>query len=87
MQGFFFPGMLDVGIACGVEAMSRVGLGANVIHGPGYFQPADWPWDTAPDQFTYVERIAKARAQPRLSFAPRDGQDEGQDGGQMKMEE
>ena len=25
--------------------MSHVGLGANVINGPGYFQPPDWPWD------------------------------------------
>ena len=48
----------DVGIGCGVEAMSRVGLGTNVIHGPGYFHPPDWPWDSIPDQFTYVERLA-----------------------------
>ena len=26
---------IEVGIACGVEAMSRVGLGANVRNGPG----------------------------------------------------
>ncbi len=52
---------IDVGIACGVEVMSHVGLGANVINGPGYFQPPNWPWDTAPDQFTMAERIAKNR--------------------------
>ena len=52
---------IDVGIACGIEVMSHVGLGANVIHGPGYFQPPDWPWDTAPDQFTMAERIATHR--------------------------
>ena len=23
-------------------------LGANVINGPGYFQPPEWGWDTAP---------------------------------------
>ena len=34
-------GSIDTGIACGVEVMSRVGLGANVISGPGFFQPAD----------------------------------------------
>ena len=28
-------GAIDVGIACGVEAMSRVGLGANAFNGPG----------------------------------------------------
>jgi acetyl-CoA C-acetyltransferase len=54
-------GSIDAGIACGVEVMSHVGLGANVINGPGYFQPPDWPWDTAPDQFTMAERIAKNR--------------------------
>lgn len=52
---------INIGIGCGVEAMSRVGLGQNVYNGPGYFQPPVWPWDTAPDQFTMVERIAKNR--------------------------
>ena len=52
---------IDIGIACGVEVMSHVGLGANVINGPGYFQPPNWPWDTAPDQFSMAERIAKNR--------------------------
>ena len=54
-------GSIDSGIACGVEVMSHVGLGANAINGPGYFQPPDWPWDTAPDQFTMAERIAQNR--------------------------
>jgi acetyl-CoA C-acetyltransferase len=54
-------GSIDVGIACGVEVMSRVGLGANVLSGPGFFQPADWPWDSTPDQFGSAERIAKKR--------------------------
>ncbi|MEZ4330800.1 MAG: steroid 3-ketoacyl-CoA thiolase [Myxococcota bacterium] len=54
-------GTIDVGMACGLEMMSHVGLGANVINGPGYFIPPDWPWDTAPDQFTMAERIATNR--------------------------
>jgi acetyl-CoA C-acetyltransferase len=54
-------GSIDVGIACGVEVMSHVGLGANVLNGPGFFQPEDWPWDSTPDQFTSAERIAKKR--------------------------
>jgi acetyl-CoA C-acetyltransferase len=54
-------GSLDIGLACGVEVMSHVGLGANVIKGPGFFQPSDWPWDSTPDQFTSAERIAKKR--------------------------
>jgi acetyl-CoA C-acetyltransferase len=51
---------IDVGIACGVEAMSRVGLGANVFNGPGKSRPDSFPWDM-PDQFGAAERIAKKR--------------------------
>ncbi|MFQ5477206.1 MAG: steroid 3-ketoacyl-CoA thiolase [Candidatus Binatia bacterium] len=50
---------IDVGIACGVESMSHVGLGANVINGPGFFQTTPWPWDQTPDQFGSAERIAQ----------------------------
>ena len=50
-------GAVDVGIACGVEAMSRVGLGANALNGPGSSRPPDFPWDM-PDQFGAAERIA-----------------------------
>jgi acetyl-CoA C-acetyltransferase len=49
---------IDTGIACGVEAMSRVGLGANVFNGPGSSKPENFPWDM-PDQFGAAERIAK----------------------------
>jgi acetyl-CoA C-acetyltransferase len=48
-------GSIDVGIACGIELMSHVRLGANVINGPGFFQPADWPWDSTPDQFSSID--------------------------------
>src|SRR5580704_5274520 len=48
---------IDVGIGCGVEAMSRVGLGANAFNGPGKSRPDDFPWDM-PDQFGAAERIA-----------------------------
>jgi acetyl-CoA C-acetyltransferase len=51
-------GAIDVGIACGVEAMSRVGLGANAFNGPGKSRPDDFPWDM-PDQFGAAERIAE----------------------------
>ncbi len=61
ISAFIKAGSFDVGIACGVESMSRVGLGTNVINGPGYFHPPDWPWDSEPDQFTYAERLAKHR--------------------------
>jgi acetyl-CoA C-acetyltransferase len=49
---------IDSGIACGVEAMSRVGLGANAYNGPGKSKPEDFPWDM-PDQFGAAERIAQ----------------------------
>ena len=61
ISSFVRSDSIDAGIACGVEVMSHVGLGANVINGPGYFQPPDWPWDTSPDQFTSAERIANNR--------------------------
>jgi acetyl-CoA C-acetyltransferase len=53
-------GAIDVGIACGVEMMSRVGLGQNVFNGPGRPRPPDFPWDM-PDQFGAAERIAERR--------------------------
>jgi acetyl-CoA C-acetyltransferase len=58
-------GQINIGIAGGVEAMSRVGLGANAYNGPGFFQTADWPWDSTPDQFSSVERIVKKRGLTR----------------------
>ncbi len=54
-------GSIECGIACGVESMSRVGLGANVVGGPGFFTPADWSWDSPLSQFEAAERIARHR--------------------------
>ncbi len=54
-------GSINIGIAAGVESMSRVGLGANVYNGPGYYIPESWPWDSTPDQFTSAQRIADNR--------------------------
>jgi len=51
-------GAIDVGIGCGVEAMSRVPLGANVFNGPGRSRPPGWSVDM-PDQFGAAERIAE----------------------------
>lgn len=50
-------GAMEVGIGCGVEAMSRVGLGSNVMNGPGRSKPDPFPWDM-PNQFEAAERIA-----------------------------
>ena len=54
-------GQINIGIAAGVESMSRVGLGANAIHGPGYFVTDHWPWDQAQTQFEAADRIAANR--------------------------
>ena len=51
-------GAVDVAIGCGVEAMSRVPLGANTAKGVGHPIPSDLPYDM-PDQFNAAERIAK----------------------------
>src|SRR3990170_2730453 len=61
IAGLIAAGAIEVGIACGVEAMSRVPLGANVMNGPGYYQPPDWPWDSPQTQFEAAERIARNR--------------------------
>jgi acetyl-CoA C-acetyltransferase len=50
-------GVFDVGVACGVEMMSRVPIGANT-RGPGRPQPRDFPHDM-PNQFVAAERIAR----------------------------
>ncbi len=53
-------GAMDVGIGCGVEAMSRVGLGANIVDAPGTPRPDDWDIDL-PNQFEGADRIAEDR--------------------------
>ena len=54
-------GSLDIAIACGVESMSRVRMGSNVMNGPGNYLPPSWPWDTPPNQFIHAERVASRR--------------------------
>jgi acetyl-CoA C-acetyltransferase len=52
-------GAIDVGIACGVETMSRVPIGVNLYNGPGHYKTDDYPWDDPPkSQFGGAERIA-----------------------------
>jgi acetyl-CoA C-acetyltransferase len=58
IAGLIAADAIDVGIACGVEMMSRVGLGANVMSGPGVPRPDGWDLDL-PDQFTGADRIAE----------------------------
>jgi acetyl-CoA C-acetyltransferase len=59
IAGLIAAGAIDIGIACGIEAMSRISLGANA--GPDRNWRAE-SWDIdLPDQFTAAERIAKRR--------------------------
>ncbi|MFD4462277.1 steroid 3-ketoacyl-CoA thiolase [Nocardia sp. NPDC058480] len=60
IAGLIATGAIDVGVACGVEAMSRVPLGANVGTEAGTRRPASWSIDL-PDQFGAAERIARRR--------------------------
>ena len=53
-------GGIRAGIACGVESMSRIPLGANVPKGAGSPRPADWDIDL-PDQFAGADRIVRDR--------------------------
>ncbi len=57
-------GSIEVGIACGVESMSRIPLGANVPAGLGDPRPDDWDIDL-PNQFEAADRIARNRGLTR----------------------
>lgn len=56
--------VIGIGIACGVEAMSRVPLGANVGEHAGPRRPPLWDIDL-PVQFEAAERIARRRGLSR----------------------
>ena len=69
VAGLIAADAIGAGIACGVEAMSRVALGANSGTGAGKPRPASWDIDM-PNQFVAAERIAQRRG---LSRADVDG--------------
>ncbi|MFI7589718.1 steroid 3-ketoacyl-CoA thiolase [Spongisporangium articulatum] len=58
IAGLIAAGAIEAGMGCGVEMMSRVGLGANVGGATRY--PDDWDIDM-PDQYRAAERIARHR--------------------------
>ncbi len=60
VQGLLLAGAAEVAIGCGVEAMSRVPLGAEAMHGPGSSRTEDFPFDM-PSQFGAAQRIAERR--------------------------
>ena len=59
IAGLIATGAIEVGVACGVEAMSRVPLGAN-RGDAGSPRPESWDIDL-PNQFLAAERIAERR--------------------------
>ncbi|MCZ4277832.1 steroid 3-ketoacyl-CoA thiolase [Rhodococcus sp. BGS-1C] len=64
VAGLISIGAIDAGMACGVEAMSRVPLGANVGDNAGSRRPDSWEIDL-PNQFEAAERIARRRGLSR----------------------
>jgi acetyl-CoA C-acetyltransferase len=67
IAGLMAAGAIDVGIACGVEAMSRVPLGTAAMAGGTSPRPATWNIDM-PNQFEAAERIAKRRGLTRADL-------------------
>lgn len=62
-------GAIDVGIACGVESMSRVPVGTNLYQGPGHYKTPDYPYDDPPRaQFGGAERIAARQGLTRADL-------------------
>jgi acetyl-CoA C-acetyltransferase len=67
IAGLIATGAIDVGIACGIEAMSRVGLGANAGPDRSLIRAASWDIDM-PNQFEAAERIARRRGITRAEL-------------------
>ena|SRR5437764_3269349 len=64
IAGLIATGAIDVGVACGIEAMSRVPLGSNRPEGMGTSRPPSWSIDL-PNQYGAAERIAQRRGLTR----------------------
>ena len=60
INAMILAGVIRAGIACGVESMSRIPLGANVPPGLGDPRPTDWDIDL-PNQFEGADRIVRDR--------------------------
>lgn len=60
-------GVIDAGMACGVEAMSRVPLLSNIPENVGRPRPDDWSLDL-PTQFVGADRIAHRRGFTRADL-------------------
>ena len=67
IAGLIATDTIDVGVACGIEAMSHVPLGANVGENAGPRRPESWDIDM-PNQFDAAERIADRRGITRADL-------------------
>ncbi len=67
IAGLIAAGAIDVGLACGVEAMSRVPLGTAAMADGTTPRPASWTIDM-PNQFEAAERIAQRRGLARADL-------------------
>ncbi|MFE0751179.1 steroid 3-ketoacyl-CoA thiolase [Gordonia sp. NPDC058843] len=67
IAGLIAAGAIDIGLACGVETMSVVPLGANVGTNAGPYHADSWDVDM-PNQFEAAERIAKRRGITRADI-------------------
>src|SRR5690348_5156193 len=67
IAGLIAADAIGVGIGCGVEAMSRVPLGANRGTECGTPRPSSWDIDL-PNQFVAAERIAQRRGLSRAQI-------------------
>jgi len=67
IAGLIAAGAIDVGLGCGVEAMSRVPLGTAAMAGGSSPRPPTWAIDM-PNQFEAAERIAKHRGLTRADL-------------------
>ncbi|MEV4645395.1 steroid 3-ketoacyl-CoA thiolase [Saccharopolyspora sp. NPDC049357] len=85
IAGLIATGAIEIGISCGVEAMTRVPLGSNIGTDVGRPKPDSWDIDL-PNQFLAADRIAArrgltrddldrfgARSQERAQLAWREG--------------
>jgi acetyl-CoA C-acetyltransferase len=65
IAGLIAAGAIQAGVACGVEAMSRVALRANIGVDAGQPRPESWSIDM-PNQYLAAERIAQRRGLSRV---------------------
>src|SRR5271169_1131169 len=67
IAGLIAANAIDLGIGCGVEAMSKVPLGTAAMAGGSTPRPASWTIDM-PNQFAAAERIASRRGLTRADL-------------------